>query len=272
MARWSHLAAAGVILLGAMLCVAARPAAADEYGAAAPPAALPAAPTPASDWSFGIDLTYASKYAWRGINTVNGSVFEPSVTLGYKGFALNVWGNMDLSEVNGHSGHFTELDYTLSYGWSTDDLTFGVGAIHYVFPHTGAPDTTELFGSVGLNNALAPTLTVYRDIDATHGTYATLGVSHTFPDVWKPSDGVSMGVALAGSVGFGSSKNNKFYFGVDHAAADNLLLTVGLPVQIGAHWRLTPSLNYSALLAHDIRGSMRRPDNLCPCLTLSRSF
>ena len=269
--RWSLVLVVGLAALGYAVSGGLQAASGEEHSGEGA-AALAAPAPPASDWTFGIDMTYASKYVWRGINVVNGSVFQPSVTLGYKGVALNVWGNMDLSDVNGHSSHFTELDYTLGYAWSTEDLTFGVGAIYYRFPHTGGPDTTEVFGSVGLNNALAPTLAVYQDIDATHGTYVSLSVSHTFPDVWKPSDGVSMGVALSAQLGFGSAKNNKFYFGVNHAAADNVLLTAGLPFQIGEHWKLTPALNYSVLLAHDIRNSTNHPDNLCFGLTLSRSL
>ena len=263
--RYGLLLMVGLALLG----VGARPAAADE---AADVQSAVADAQAASDWSFSIDAAYNSKYVWRGINTVNGSVFQPSVTVGYKGLSLNVWGNMDLSDVNGHSGRFTELDYTLGYGWDCGDLAFGVGAIYYRFPHTGFPDTTELYASVGVNTLLSPTLTVYQDIDEADGTYISLGVSHTFEDVWQPAENVSMSVDLSDSIGFGSSNYNDYYFGVDHSAFNNVLVTLGLPVQIGEHWTLTPSVNCSALLGHDIRHATPHDDNVWGGLTLSCSF
>ncbi len=267
MTRWGVLVLVGLTMLGPLSLFGARAAAADE--AAAPDEAAQAG----SDWSFAIDAAYYGKYVWRGINTVNGSVFQPAVTVDYKGFSFNVWGNMDLSDVNGNSGHFTELDYTLGYGWDCGDLwSFGVGAIYYRFPNTGFPDTTEIYGSATLNTLLSPTLTVYRDVDESEGTYVSLGVSHSFEDVWQPAENVSMGVDLSASVGYGSANNNSYYFGVSHSSINDALVTVGLPIQMGDHWMLTPSLNCSTLLGGDIRRASAHDDNIWGGLTLSCSF
>ncbi len=277
MTRYGVLKVVGLTMMMSLCLFGVRSVAADEAAkpeaAEAQAAALDDAAQASSDWSFAIDATYNSKYVWRGINTVNGSVFQPSVTVGYKGLSANIWGNMDISDVNGYSGHFTELDYTLSYGWDCGDMwSFGLGAIYYRFPNTGFPDTTEIYGSATLNTLLSPTLTVYRDVDESEGTYVSLGVSHSFEDVWTPAENVSMGVDLSAAVGYGSSNNNSYYFGVNHSSINDVLVSVGLPFQMGEHWTLTPSLNCSSLIGSDIRRASAHDDNIWGGLTLSCSF
>jgi hypothetical protein len=42
------------------------------------------------------DLSVLSNYVWRGYVLSDDSlVIQPSVTVGYKGFGLNLWGNLD---------------------------------------------------------------------------------------------------------------------------------------------------------------------------------
>ena len=42
------------------------------------------------------DISVLSKYVWRGYELNDDSlVLQPSVTVGYKGFSLNLWGNLD---------------------------------------------------------------------------------------------------------------------------------------------------------------------------------
>ena len=61
-----------------------------------------------------------SNYVWRGIKVSNSWVVQPSVGIGYGGFAANIWGNYDsdvaesTSSSTGH-GEMTEVDFTLSY-------------------------------------------------------------------------------------------------------------------------------------------------------------
>ena len=61
----------------------------------------------------------------------------------------------------------------------------GAGYIYYglaaaVPGGTDLLDSQEIFVSLGLDTILAPTLTVYKEIDHYRQWYATLGVSHTF--------------------------------------------------------------------------------------------
>ncbi|MFW6119155.1 MAG: hypothetical protein ACOC7S_02350 [Planctomycetota bacterium] len=235
------------------------------------PAALASA-AQQSDWSLTLDATYNSKYIWRGINVVDDHVFQPSVTLGYKGLSANVWGNRDLTSINGNAGNFTEIDYTLDYSWSCGDAGFSVGAIYYDFPHSGGPSTTELYGSVGMDWPLAPTLAVYYDVDEADGAYLNLGVGHTFADVWTPSQDVAVSIDLGASVGFATSNYNRFYFGEDKSAFTDLLFSLGAPFAIGDRWTITPTVNFSQLLDDDIRDSTSDDTNVWGGVSLAYSF
>ena len=241
---------------------------------ALPACSSPGQATPAgqNDWSFELDATYDGKYVWRGINAVDDHVFQPSVSASKDGFTGSVWGNRDVTNVNGNVGDFTEIDYTLDYSWAYDPLTLSVGAIYYAFPNTGAPSTLELYSAVGLDTLLSPTLTVYGDVDEADGAYASLSVGHTFEDVWKPSDAVSLGVESSASVGYATSNFNSFYFGVDSSGFVDGALSVGCPLSLGEHWTVTPSLKYSFLIDDDLKSGVGNDDNLWAGLSLTFSF
>jgi hypothetical protein len=237
----------------------------------------PASETPAAeeakDWSVTLDTTVNGKYISRGLLVVNHPVFQPSVTATYKDFTLNVWGNVNLvSDSTGRSGQFNEVDYTGYYSWTSHDVNWSAGVIHYTFPHTKSPLTTELYGSAGLDTYLAPTLTLYQDVQAVKGEYATLGLSHTFKDAWQPARDVSMGVNLSESVGFGSARFNAFNYNTNKAAFTDLLLGLGLPFQVGEGWTVTPAAHFSTLLDSRIRRNMGHDTNVWGGLSLTRTF
>jgi uncharacterized protein (TIGR02001 family) len=223
-------------------------------------------------WSIDLDTTFNSKYVWRGISLTNDPVFQPTVAVSWKGFTASFWGNMDLTDINNTQWQFNEIDLTLDYSWSWDIIDFSVGVIHYIFPNIGLSATTEIYGSVGLDVFLSPTLTVYQDVDQFNGTYANLSIGHTFEDVWRPRENMAMSVDLSGAVGYGSGKHNAANYGSSSAAFTDLLLALGLPLQIGEHWTVTPAVYYSILLDGRIRGAMANDANLWAGLSFTFSF
>ena len=223
-------------------------------------------------WYFAIDATYNGKYIWRGQNLVDDHVFQPSVTVGYEGLSFNIWGNRDTTDVNNQGGNFTEIDYTVDYSWTWKGLDLSTGAIYYDFPHSSAPETVEVYGAVAVDTLLSPSFTLYWDVDEADGGYASFAIGHTFPDVWQPAENVSMSVDLSGSVGFASANWNNFYYGVDKSAFTDALVSLGLPVQFGERWSLTPAVNFSQLLDDDIRDTFSDQSNFWAGVTLSYSF
>ena len=75
-----------------------------------------------------VDLGIYNKYLWRGINISNKAVAQPSLNLSYSKVNFNVWGNLELSNVNESSyerkskNKFTEIDYSLAWGHSINKL------------------------------------------------------------------------------------------------------------------------------------------------------
>lgn len=172
-----------IFLSFALLCVAAAPASADaEYA-----------------------LDFASAYVWRGITFTDGAVWQPSVTASNdSGFAINVWGNLDIDDANDMSAEFNEIDLTASYGFGTDAVSAEVGFIEYLFPNTSFDGTREVYLTLGWDIAAAPSVSLYYDIDEVKDFYANVGIEF----------GGDVSDALAWSVAVSAG-----YAGDDFAAA-----------------------------------------------------
>ena len=131
-----------------------------------------------------------SAYIWRGQELSRYSaVIQPSATVAYKGFSVNVWGNIDTRPYSAgddkYASNFTETDVTLSYTHKFGIVSVGAGYIYYGLAAAapGGPDlmdSQEVFATVSVDTILTPTLTIYKEIDHYHQWYALLSVSHTF--------------------------------------------------------------------------------------------
>jgi len=135
-------------------------------------------------------VTAMSQYFWRGYElSRNSIVIQPSMTLGYKGFSANIWGNLDTKPYSpaaaSYSGTWNETDLTLSYSKTLGLFNVGGGYIYYSLASLNKDaadrdDSQELFATVSLNILLSPTLTLYKEIDHYRNWYFLLGVSHVF--------------------------------------------------------------------------------------------
>ncbi len=211
-----------------------------------------------------------SAYIWRGQELTRHSVVvQPSMTIGYKGFSASLWGNLDTQPYSAaeekYSSNFTETDVTLSYSHSFGMVTAGLGYIYYALAAvtpggTDLPDSQEIFATVGLNTILAPTLTVYKEIDHYHQWYATLGVSHTFSLHEK------VGLKLAASASYLLSTDAQTYpkFDSELTATDKKfnnfhdgVVSLSLPVSATKHLSITPTITYVFPLSNDARYEMK---------------
>lgn len=133
---------------------------------------------PTADFTVGA----YSQYIWRGYELSKDSVvIQPSLTVGYKGFSVNLWGNLDTDQVgmDTESFNWNETDLTLAYDGSYEKLGYSVGYIYYDLD--GFEDTQEVFAGLSLDVLLSPSLTFYKDIANVPGWYATFGISHAVP-------------------------------------------------------------------------------------------
>src|SRR6202142_1644699 len=220
------------------------PAAAPAPATAAVPAA-PAAPAP--DVTGSVTLTGLNRYIFRGAELGTKSVvLQPSITINYKGFSLNYWGNLDTDEhqtqaFNSGIGQksYNETDLTLSYTYNIDKLALTGGYIYYGTEY--AQQTQELYVSSTYDMIAHPTISIYRDIDANPGWYVNVSFSQSLPVV-KMSNG-DMTVDVGTSFGYYNISSltpaNKTY-----SALHDGMVKVGLTIPVAKNVVVQPITQY----------------------------
>lgn len=144
----------------------------------------------------------ASAYIWRGITFNDGLVVQPYVDVAAEnGFAINVWGNYDIDDYDNtlDDNEFSEIDLTLSYGFSLDPVDITVGHIEYLFPN-GGEGTSEVFLSAYVSplDGVSAGIDAYYDYDVVEDYYISASLAY---DVTLDS-GLGLGVgASAGYAG-----------------------------------------------------------------------
>ena len=225
----------------------------EQAPVAAPAPATAAAPAaPAPDVTGSVSFTGLNKYIFRGAEiSARSVVLEPSVTINYKGFSLNVWGNIDTDQhatqvfVPGKDGSgeghksFNETDLTLSYTYNIDKLALTGGYIYYGTEY--AQQTQELYVSTTYDMIAHPTISIYRDIDANPGWYVNLSVSQSLPVAKMPNG--DMTVDLGASFGYYNISSltpaNKTY-----SALHDGMVKVGLTVPVAKNVVVQPITQY----------------------------
>ncbi len=65
--------------------------------------------------NFGLSVDYFGKYILRGQNLDDDPVLQSNISVSYGKLTASLWGNFELTNINGNSGDFTELDPSLDY-------------------------------------------------------------------------------------------------------------------------------------------------------------
>jgi hypothetical protein len=131
-----------------------------------------------------VDVTYVTKYIWRGFNIFgsHGAV-QPSIDFAFEnGFSANVWmsypvGSGQVGVVNGEgigiNDELTEYDYTLAYSntayedcpWKTD-YTVGWRYYDFIDVATKEADMQEVFAEISMpvliGNGIVPRAGIYQ--------------------------------------------------------------------------------------------------------------
>ena len=137
-----------------------------------------------------------SQYVWRGFAlSQDSAVIEPSMTVGYKGFSINIWGNFDTDSKYKNNpsvgAKWNETDFTAAYSREIyGGLSGTVGCIYYAYGldstlQANVPDSVEIYG--GLSYAL-PWLNVgvigYREVSHNPGWTIQFDLSRNFKLPW----------------------------------------------------------------------------------------
>lgn len=201
--------------------------------------------TPILEAGMSYQLTFASRYIWRGfdMNPDNKPALQPSLTynFGESGVALNLWGSISFEHKQ-----LNEADITLSYTFKTPSkYSLSVGFTHYGWyfadDFTFKNNTSqEVYVSAGLPECfLSPNLSVYYDFGVGDGLYAQLGVAHRL-NVAK-----EVGIDLSASLGYTSKQ------WVDKSGFTNLLLGATVPFKVDKV-TISPFVNMIFILMDEI--------------------
>ncbi|MFW6413789.1 MAG: TorF family putative porin [Verrucomicrobiota bacterium] len=208
---------------------------------------------------FGGGVDVVSEYVWRGQLLTDDPVMQPYAEISSHGLTLNVWGSVDMTDINERGDHdyrLQEMDYTLSYGFTpADGLEMETGLIYYDFPGTAFSSTSEGFVSATLTDLpLTPWASLYYDFDEVEGFYADVGVGHEFELTDK------LALSLGTSLGWGDEDYNDAYFGVGSSGLNDLNITASLDYPVNEVCSISAFGQFSELLDSDIEDSVEDSD------------
>ncbi len=147
---------------------------------------------PASNAQVSASLGHAAPYMWRGEKLSSGFVLQPSLDVGFSGFNINFFGNLDPNGgALGNAFHFNEADLAFSYSLGFKKMALSGGYIIYTFPTPSngvilLNPTEEMFLQLETEIPLSPSLFLSYDFDGDKaagdikGIYAEFAISESY--------------------------------------------------------------------------------------------
>lgn len=181
------------------------------------------------------DIAVNSKYLWRGFMLDDDPVMQQGMYVSACGFTISVWGSMDIRADD--SLNSDEVDYAVDYTYEGDRFNLSVGHTYYDFPPADA-SSKEFYVGVGLNAALSPTLTWFRDYGeedsgSGDGDYVSLELGHSLPLGISP-----VSLDITGRMGY----NSELF--IDGEGGD-IALGIGLNIPLTGEISFSPNVSYS---------------------------
>jgi hypothetical protein len=169
---------------------------AEATSASAQPATAPAKP-----WSVVASWDASSRYLFRGLDLLDGEPVQYGhVAATYGVVTAHWWGfDGDLATDEDSRKPYREYDFALESTFAGKSAWLTTGAVAYTFPDPEiAPDTVEVYLIGGLSTVWSPKLSIYYDVDAYEGGYASLGISRrlALPHGFALTPSASLGHSL----------------------------------------------------------------------------
>jgi len=201
--------------------------------------------------SVNLSVDFLSQYIWRGYALSHDSiVIQPSLTLSYKGFSANIWGNYDTDEDKpGGESEWNETDYTFSYEQNIlSFLSVNVGTIYYELDE--AEDSFEIFSGLSADlKYLVIGFTAYREISHYPGWWLQFDLSR---NIMLSCYGMNLDVGISfiyqdsddkGAYPEPSNPNKSF----DGWQSGNISITLNIPIIKKV--TISPKIMYSFALS-----------------------
>ncbi len=214
------------------------------------------------------DVAFLNKYVWRGWQYSDESiVIQPSLTVEYKGFSVNMWGNLDTdvddsNEANSEDSEWNETDFTLAYDTSMGDFDVGVGYIYYGLD--AADDAEEFYISLSAAKCpLSTTLTVYREIAAAQGWYLNLSFSRSIElgNDLSLDLGASAGYYYSEDAGFVDADNSRTLNTKRYRHLHDGMISAELPISINEYFTISPMIAYTFPLSKSAKDQIANANN-----------
>lgn len=163
-------------------------------------AALATSAPAAAQTELGVTAGLFSSYVWRGLTLTSGPVLQPDISLsfplGAASLTVGGWGNVeiggyddadDVTQGGGSSFNLSEVDPYAEVAFGLGKASIALGGVAYLYtnddtaPANSSVNTVEVYGSIGIDALLSPSISVYYDLDKVKGLYIEGGVSHGIP-------------------------------------------------------------------------------------------
>jgi hypothetical protein len=268
-------------LMTVMMLITALPALADSRPPVpeqeeAKPATSSPAPKEEERPTADVTVTALNLYYSKGVASSRHSiVIQPSITIGYKDFSLNLWGNLDTNPypldnpADKKSGRWTETDVTIAYNEEFGVLRTGLSYIYTGNGSTNAngKDQHDLALMLGLAAPLNPALNVFYMFDNSQRWYFMLGIGHTI----EFNKAVSLKLAASAAYMISDVNPSAIDAGVQRNRTDgngNILperynnfldgmIGLTLPIKAAKYFTVTPGIAYAFPLGKDAENYMK---------------
>ena len=190
--------------------------------------------------SAGVDLIATSAYVWRGFVPTADPSLQPAPWITIGPVTVTSWANF----ARGSQGTpITEHDATIDYTGHRGAFALSLGYTNYFFPDASSDRVShELYAGIAHDSFFSPSIRVYRDVSAGHGTYANVSMAHRF-------DVANGHIALTPSAALGYNHHQWTERSTWSDLAIGLKAT--LP-PVSARVSISPFLTYSRSLASDL--------------------
>ena len=183
----------------------------------------------AANWTWAAEASIVSQYLWRGFVLNDSPSFQPSLTVGYRGFSANSWLNFSRRVPGGR--HWTEHDLTLDYSREIRRVTLSAGYINYYIrgtPPEGGSSSSEFYAGIAHSGLLKPSFRYYRDVDQGRGDYLFSSIGHTVKLPRSAALNLTLGLGL----------NHHLY--VSQTAISDVDFGAALDLPAGSRLKLSP--------------------------------
>jgi uncharacterized protein (TIGR02001 family) len=200
-----------------------------------------------------VNVDILSQYIWRGYAlSKDSAVIQPSVAVGYRGFNLNIWGNLDTDDQNpvgpSNQTNWNETDLTLSYTHNIyKGLSGTVGMVYYSLDQVD--DLFEIFGGVSYELPwFTVGFTAYREVSHQPGWWLQFDLSRSFPIPWH---GMSLDVGM--TFGMWDIEDKAAEYSAWHSG----LIYAGLNIPVGKYVTVTPKIGFAYPLSGEASDNIR---------------